>query len=696
MRKIALLFLALPLLLGSGCVYYNTFFLAKKNYNGAEKLRLMSTSDELPANAKSKYDIAVEKSSKVLAYYPESKWVDDALFLLGMCFYRTGEYVKAIRKFDELKEAFPESDYIPEANYWRTLCVYETGEFETALSTLQEMAKGGSYAERSAFMIAELFYKQEDFISAKDAYLSYVDAYPKGSYWSLAHLRLANIDFVDGNYTACIDEVGLVSEKEVTPAEFFGAQMLSGEALTELDSLDAALKHYLALRKNEDFYSRWPEVDLRIGDVHYLMADTTSAIDVWSGVCTDFPRTENAAWGWFKRGDLHLDFGIIAVAKAEFDSAAAQVSQGKVKELALQKSASIAKLQKFKDLLTSAPDSLDVDVVGTELALAEMFLTELNQPDSALSEYNYIVENYPDDTLAPKAAYGIGWIYAFNKKERAKADSAFASLLKQYPESDYAVGAADYFVGRGAALDSLGVKTVAYYFVRAEELLLTYNKIDSAMAYYRLVSENYPRSRFRPKAIAAMAYIGENITFDYAEAGSLYQFLSDSFPGTDYASFAQVHLGEAAPKIDVDRPPEYAESLMVDSIATEGEELVQADEKNNAKPTRGGIIDPLTGKEIPRAPHPKYPVELRYPQAEWKSKLQGRVVRLKIRIDPFGEVEEVELLAGCGNDIIDRAAIAGVKDTEWNPDDIPVEQLGGWFYFEVRVNKPTLTINRSR
>jgi len=425
------------------------------------------------------------------------------------------------------------------------------------------------------------------------------------------------------------------------------------------------------------------------------MTDTTSAIDIWATVCKMNARTENAAWGWYKRGELHLDFGSITVAKTEFDSAAAQIKSGEVLELALQKSASIAKLQEFRNLLESGSDSIDVDVVGTELALAEMYLLELGQPDSALSEYEFVIENYPEDSLAPKAAYGIGWVYAYSKKNREMADSAFAALLKAYPESDYAVGSADYFIGRGAALDSLGVRTVAYYFIRAEEYLLTYLRTDSALANYRLVSDSFPDSYFRPKAIAARAYIHENITYKYDIAESLYRFLADSFPGTDYAQLAGVRLGTAIPELEREKPPEYAEADTVDS--REMGDLTPEEGETPSRRTsgRGEILDPVTGKPLPRAPRPRYPVELRYPLAEWGSDLQGRKVRLKLRIDPFGEAEEIEILASCGNDIIDKAAIAGVRESEWNPEDIPIEQIGGWFYFEVPVTKPKETIDRS-
>jgi len=696
MKRTLLLIALFAVILSSGCVYYNTFFLAKKNYRLAEKARLRSTADALPTVAKSHYDIAITKSSKVLAYYPESKYVDDALFLLGMCFYRTGEYSKAVRKFDELLEAFPKSQYAAESQYWRTLCIYELGDFELALDKLKELSDQGLFAERSTFMMAELFYEQGDYISAKEAFHKYLELYPNGQFESLAHFRLANIAFHFERYVECIQEADKIAEKRVTPAEYFNSRMLIGEAWTELDSLQRALKFYGELRKNDSYYTRWPEVDLRIGDVHYLLDDTTSALDVWYEVCRDFPKTINSAWGWFKRGDLHLDYGIIGIAKIEFDSAAAQVREGEVYELALQKSSSIARLQEFIDLLASHTDSSGIDIVSTELALAEMYILELGQPDSALSQYRYVLENYPKDTLAPKAAYGVGYVYAITKRDRDRADEAFADLLVRYPESDYAVGAADYFVGRGAALDSLGVRTVAYYFVKAEEFLLTYHRIDSALAYYRLVSDEYQNSRFRPKAIAAMAYIHENYTYNYTLAESLYQFMSDSFPETEFSQLADVRLGKTAPVFEKDKPPDYA-SADENAEPISDEEMEKRDrEKRDMEreaERRGEYIDPETGQTLPRAPRPKREIELRYPLAEWSTSLQGRRVRLKIRIDAFGEVREVELLASCGNDAIDQAAIFGIKDAEWNPEDIPIEYIGGWFYYEVVVRRPKETID---
>jgi TonB family protein len=269
--------------------------------------------------------------------------------------------------------------------------------------------------------------------------------------------------------------------------------------------------------------------------------------------------------------------------------------------------------------------------------------------------------------------------------------------LKRYPESDYAIGATDYFIGRGAALDSLGVRTAAYFFVKAEEYLLTFNRIDSALANYQIVIDTFETSRYRPKAFAAQAYIYERKTYNSHLAESLYQFISDSFPGSNYSQLAQVRLGKAAPTFEKEVPPELAADSMKLAMADSSRKTDSGrqSEKSGRSPS-GSYIDPVTGKELPRAPYPRYPIELRYPQSDWKSDLQGQVVRVKIQIDPFGQARDAVLLATCGSNVIDQAALMAVKQTEWKPEDIPIEYLGGWFYFEVPVEKPKMTIDRDR
>ena len=77
----------LPLFFFS-CVYYNTFYNAEVNYEEAEKIIQETSSsnsgdDKIPAQAKKLLGKAIENSNIVINKYPDSKYVDDAYFIIG-------------------------------------------------------------------------------------------------------------------------------------------------------------------------------------------------------------------------------------------------------------------------------------------------------------------------------------------------------------------------------------------------------------------------------------------------------------------------------------------------------------------------------------------------------------------------------------------------------------------------------------
>lgn len=89
-----------------GCAYYNTLYNAKKYYNdGIQRKKTGSPSLDL-------FRRSAEKCEKVLNWFPNSKWADDALYLLGLNYFEMGEYAKAKIKFTEFKNKFSDSKFI--------------------------------------------------------------------------------------------------------------------------------------------------------------------------------------------------------------------------------------------------------------------------------------------------------------------------------------------------------------------------------------------------------------------------------------------------------------------------------------------------------------------------------------------------------------------------------------------------------
>ena len=80
--------LALPLLalvVPTGCAYFNTLYNARMKYDEAQAQKRAADPERLEISKSEErlYTESFEKAAKVVKYYPDSKYVDDALLLMG-------------------------------------------------------------------------------------------------------------------------------------------------------------------------------------------------------------------------------------------------------------------------------------------------------------------------------------------------------------------------------------------------------------------------------------------------------------------------------------------------------------------------------------------------------------------------------------------------------------------------------------
>ncbi len=589
--------------------------------------------------------------------------------MLGMCFVRTGDYTKALRKFNELLENFPKSQFAEDSRYWRSVCLYYGGQEELAIDSLLAMAdENPKRAEEALYTLGELAYQKGEYVGAKTTFLTYLEQYAKGQYLAKVHLRLGQIAWHFEEYEEAARHFEIVSPAQVPREEYYTARILLAQCYIKLNKLDMAQSICDALLKDESFKEHWGDIELVIGDILYARKDIDGARTIWEKIAEKYPRKETGAWAYFRLGGLYFDLGDLDMARKMYDAAAQQVSSGSVRDLALQRSATISKLLAYQQQILAA-DSLGINPIAAEIALAEMYLTELGQPDSAISTYRSIIERFPEDSLAPKAAYSMGWIYANSKRNYVIADSVFSELLRRFPESDYAVGAADYFKSRGASLDSIATRNVAFYFVKAEEFWLTYLLL--ALVYYSIVIDSFPQSRWLPKALAAKAEILAS-QGNVLQAKTIYELISANYRGTPYDSLARVRLGDTTAKYAASKTDE--DNLKAGKPQA-GDDTITVAAADTSK---------LTFDNLPRAPLPMKPIRLYYPEQYWSSRFQQsrKVVRLKIKIDPFGKVKEAEVISSCGETVIDDAAVRAVFKAEFDPSKIDITLFNTWFLFE--------------
>ncbi|MFZ1323267.1 MAG: tetratricopeptide repeat protein [Ignavibacteria bacterium] len=108
--------------------YFNTYFKAQQDYDEAfDEFRLSFIAifnrsiDSLlvnpPAsqNVKDKLNKSIERSSKIIQFHKNSKYIDDAVLLIGKSYYFLSDYINAERKFNEFLSKFSSSVLTDEA-----------------------------------------------------------------------------------------------------------------------------------------------------------------------------------------------------------------------------------------------------------------------------------------------------------------------------------------------------------------------------------------------------------------------------------------------------------------------------------------------------------------------------------------------------------------------------------------------------
>jgi tetratricopeptide (TPR) repeat protein len=110
--------------------YYNTYYNAKKSYNTGLKKNLDQNREynplqpirihPKPVNSGAQdFDKAIQKGADVLRRYDDTKWVDNAIGLIGKSYYYRQEYFSADQKFKELFVTTENKDLRQKSILWQ-------------------------------------------------------------------------------------------------------------------------------------------------------------------------------------------------------------------------------------------------------------------------------------------------------------------------------------------------------------------------------------------------------------------------------------------------------------------------------------------------------------------------------------------------------------------------------------------------
>lgn len=589
--------------------YFNTYYNAERVFDEAEAevqaqrlaARVADETDpvQLSSQTKQKFNQVIEKCSKLLQFYPKSKWVDDALFLIGASYYYLGDDQKAQRKFTELLSTFPKSGLVFKSNIWLAKSLYRMRSYPEAAQILEDLIqsaleeKSEEIAIEGMFLLGRTFSDQKAYAQSIQVYRRIIGATDDDRARSRAQVIIGYLFAEQDSLQNASEAYGAVSQFDPDENSRVEAGYQRAVILNRIGKHEEALETLIRLRKEIRDSDLYPRVDLELANTYNNMNLLDNAIDQYRFVDTTYARTEVSAKGYFSLGQLYekklIDY---YKAMASYDKARNEFPKSDVTNLALSKWNSFQNYFRYhktiaqvdsllahqmnlfpvnvsadsnvvlsdslvSDTARAFSTALDTSIHAesdssrqvlhqsymTKLAeamygLGNLFLLEINLPDSAEYWYRRVIVEHPTSSVAPRALYTLAELYrSSEQKNRESVDQLYWSLIEKYPDTQYAEEAKRFL---GMKVERKADPAAASY-ARGEALLLE-GKNEPAVSAFRSLIRDYPDSPSVPKTKYALGWIFENVIVNPDSAADYYRQVCEEFPNCAYAEAVKAKL----------------------------------------------------------------------------------------------------------------------------------------------------------
>ncbi|MBN1825605.1 MAG: TonB family protein [Candidatus Eisenbacteria bacterium] len=432
-------FLLFALLAGTiataGCAYYNTLYHANQFYEEAERSRRNVAPEKRESVGLDLYEKAMRKCAKVIIEYPDSRWVDDAILLMGKCFYAKGDYLAALRKFDEILNYYPNSNLVRQARFQKARTLVAMERYAEAVPVLEVFREGGKKELRKEAL-----------------YLLALVEHRLGRYEKAAEGFEAYLELTDGGERR--DEVlGLLGRSYARSGKWREsyeayARQLNNPLLDEKVRLESSLAMADALAREgrydeayETLEETRAEVRTRADTLRIELQEARSmlgegrleeAVDSLRAALVEAPSSEPAGEIAYLLGELYLN------ELDNKDSAAAAfrlVGQHPVEEEKKNEAARVSRNLSEYIRLERAYEEEAADTAEIEFLLAESEFFFFRKPEGARRRYRFVTERFPDSPYAPRALAARVYLSRHGFTEEPNEDSLMLRAVRGYPRS---------------------------------------------------------------------------------------------------------------------------------------------------------------------------------------------------------------------------------------------------------------------
>jgi outer membrane protein assembly factor BamD (BamD/ComL family) len=362
------------------------------------------------------------------------------------------------------------------------------------------------------------------------------------------YYRKAVVNPLPADYVKPAREKNILFNRYVTingKVKKFGKQLLYVEQPEEFvkDSI-AYVEDSLAIADEianlKDMQAVWAELDslMNLQDTTGFFADTIRAIDTL--VAHDLSLVRDSVIAKVRNPlleDMRITFRFDSIWNSPAFVQNREVKgRGLVQQQKSQQNKLVTQLPdtlKFKNNPPQRPtiseDSLRTLLAKNELELGNLYLTELNLPDSARWHYYNILNNYPNTSYQANTFYALGSYY-LTVDNKQRADSLFNIIYENYKNESIVNAAAEKL---NKPFIDLNYDPAAEKYTNAENVMNDENYNDAINQFYNIY-KTYPESPFAAQSLYTSGWILENKLSQPDSAASFYDTLIVHYPTSRY------------------------------------------------------------------------------------------------------------------------------------------------------------------
>jgi tetratricopeptide (TPR) repeat protein len=420
-NRVALaLFFVYAIIVLSSCAYFNTVYNAKNYFREGRK----SVRHDTLVTDSENFNKAIEKSTSIIVKYPGTRWVDDALFMMGASYYYKGDYSRSLEKLDFLIQNYPGSSFQYEALYLMGLANFKLKRYGSAVVAFNEAMGSKKYRKKSLIALLYVYYGDANYAdlyetadTLRNGSLSYDERRTVLRFLSMAQ-------FSERRYEEALETATQLLSITRDEKERRDLKLRIAEIYLEIGEFDLC-KKFLLGETDPEFRDLLADLYLRTGSV-------AEAKDI----CMELSQNripEVSAEAFYEIAQMYENEDSVDLAVASYDSALIKAPSSEYGLKARKKSEVLKRIQ----TLTAETE----DEVRSQFLLAEIYFADLNDLPKALEGYQKVYNDFPNSRWAPKALYAHLWIASNVYSDDTLAKRLARSLISSYPRTEYAMSA---------------------------------------------------------------------------------------------------------------------------------------------------------------------------------------------------------------------------------------------------------------